>query len=856
MCLNKFLCILLCLFFCSVNAEEKTIKIDEKYRQFFDSYCIDCHNAKKKKGKVRLDAEGFPFEIKTVKDADSWQHILDAIQSSEMPPEDDPQPTKEDKLEFLGMLSGKLVEARKALSDAGGKMTMRRLNRREYENTMKEFLGVPVDGSNLPSDHSAGSFDTDGGALFMSPDQIEQYLKIARNGVKRALHVDRLKEPLVERYQPETSINKFIQKKRDRYLSHYEDSQRFREAQKRGENADAKKFNLIDARDADIAESFYKRFFKTYDNYVNHPLSKTGSLLSLWHPYPSLKFTIGNYKRQITVPAKKAGGKPQKKNANGWFPEGLYKIRIRVSQTNEAQPERCFMDLGVIGKENDFKRLKTFHITAKQDSPQIVEAYVELSTNRRFALKEKSNDATARFKYSASNRKYKAGPAQAIWVDWIEWEGPLKIEKPVHIANVLQKINKSSTGEVVKGVLKKFATVAFRGEAISPDYLDKLVAIYKLEKANGKKPQEAIHEPLAIILASPSFLYITEPSGTLKAKKLTQSELANRLAYFLWSSAPDKKLLAAAKNYELQGEGLNTHVERMLKDPKISAFYRSFVYQWLSMERLSLFQFNAFKYPDFDETLKDAAADEVYETVKYLVDNNLGTQNLLKSDFIVINGLLANHYGIPNITGSEFRRVNLEKGSIRGGLTGMAAVAAMGSDGKHTSPVERGAWVLRKILNNPPPPAPANVPQLSRLEGKKLTVQQMLEAHQEEPQCSHCHKMIDPIGLGLENFDATGKWRTNDDLNKVKVKINPAGALYKGPSFKNYFELRDIFYSRADDFNRGLITNLVSYSLGRPSGFSDQSFIEELQKQMKKNNNSMRSLIHAIVQSKEFRTKK
>ena len=132
----------------------------------------------------------------------------------------------------------------------------------------------------------------------------------------------------------------------------------------------------------------------------------------------------------------------------------------------------------------------------------------------------------------------------------------------------------------------------------------------------------------------------------------------------------------------------------------------------------------------------------------------------------------------------------------------------------------------------------------------------MLEAHQEEPQCSHCHKKIDPIGLGLENFDATGKWRTNDDLNKVKVKINPAGALYKGPSFKNYFELRDIFYSRADDFNRGLITNLVSYSLGRPSGFSDQSFIEELQKQMKKNNNSMRSLIHAIVQSKEFRTKK
>ena len=211
---------------------------------------------------------------------------------------------------------------------------------------------------------------------------------------------------------------------------------------------------------------------------------------------------------------------------------------------------------------------------------------------------------------------------------------------------------------------------------------------------------------------------------------------------------------------------------------------------------------------------------------------------------------------MANITGSEFRRVDLPKASIRGGLTGMAAVLAMGSDGKHTSPVERGAWVLRKVLNDPPPPAPANVPQLSRLEGKKLTVQQMLQVHQEEPQCSHCHKKMDPIGLGLENFDPTGKWRFKDDLNKVKVKIKPAGSLYKGPSFKNYLELREIFYSRADDFNRGLITNLISYSLGRPSGFSDRPFIEKLHGHMKEHDNSMRALIHAIVQSKEFRTKK
>lgn len=841
----------------SLLGETKVVKIEETHRQFFDSYCSDCHNAKKKKGKVRLDAEGFPFEIKTIQDADNWQKILDAIQSSEMPPEDDPQPKAQDKLAFLDMLSGKLVEARSALSDAGGKITMRRLNRREYGNTMKEVLGISVDSSNLPNDQSSSNFDTDGGGLYMSPDQIEQYLGIARNAVKSALVYSSTDKPVVTRVEPEKGVGKFVQKKRDRYLEHYEDSQKFRAAQKEQKKPDPKEFNLIDARDADIAENFYKRFFNTYNNYVNHPLTKDGILLSLWHPFSNYKFSVHNYTKTIEVTPKKKGQKPKKKSVKAWYPDGLYKVRVRVGKTKEATPERCFMDLGTLNKENSFKGLHTFHVTAPADKPQIVEAFIELSSsNRRLAIKEKSNDATARFKYTSNRKKGNAGPAQAIWVDWVEWEGPLKSQKPGHINDILNRLNNQTTDDETVKLLSRFAKVVFRGENVSSTYLQKLLSIYKNEKALGKKPLEAIVEPLAVILASPSFLYITEPLVEIKEKSLNQYEIANRLSYFLWSSPPDHKLIKAASKGELKGESLKVHLDRMLADPKVENFYESFVYQWLGMDRLSFFQFNAAKFPNFDETLKSAAAEEVYQTVKYIVDKNIGTQNLLKSDFIIINGLLANHYGIPNISGDEFRKVELPKDSIRGGLTSMAAIMAMGSDGKHTSPVERGAWVLRKILNDPPPPAPANVPQLSRLEGKKLTVQQMLQVHQEEPQCSHCHKKMDPIGLGLENFDPTGQWRTKDNLNKLKVKIKPAGTMHKGPSFENYLELRDIFYSRADDFNRGLITNLVSYSLGRPSGFSDQPFIDQLHSDMKKNQNSMRSLIHAIIQSKEFRTKK
>ncbi|MCM8532970.1 MAG: DUF1588 domain-containing protein [Lentisphaeraceae bacterium] len=304
----------------------------------------------------------------------------------------------------------------------------------------------------------------------------------------------------------------------------------------------------------------------------------------------------------------------------------------------------------------------------------------------------------------------------------------------------------------------------------------------------------------------------------------------------------------------------------MLRDPKSDNFYKDFTHQWLDMDRLDFFEFDEEKFPTFGKTMKYFAAEEVYQTVKTIVMENLGSENLLKSDFVVVNGMLAVHYGIEGVEGDAFRKVTLGEQSIRGGLTGMAAIMAMGSDGKKSSPVERGAWVLRKILNQPPPPAPANVPQLGRLEGQNLTAREILLAHQAEPQCAHCHKKIDPLGFGLENFGPTGEWRTEITLNeksktkKVKetktYKVDASGSLFNGPKFRNYSELRDIFVSRQDDFNRGLISNMLSYALGRPSGFSDQELIDELHTEMKDKNNSIKALIYAIVKSAPFRMKR
>ena len=360
-----------------------------------------------------------------------------------------------------------------------------------------------------------------------------------------------------------------------------------------------------------------------------------------------------------------------------------------------------------------------------------------------------------------------------------------------------------------------------------------------------------------------------EGSNQSRSRTLTDRELAVRLAYFLWSAPPDQELLELAKQQKLsQPETLRQQVDRMIADERSNEFVAGFVHQWLDMERLDFFQFDTRLYRDFDESTRSAAREEVYQSFAHLFrggeDGRIS--QLLKSDTVFINGLLANYYGIEGVTGDEFQEVSLPEGSPRGGLLGMAAIHAMGSDGVVSSPVERGAWVLRHLLHDPPPPAPPNVPQISRLQGEILTTRERLRMHQEEAQCASCHRKIDPIGLGLENFNAAGKWRTTDSFQardkrgrgvgkKKTWDIDPSGAIYNGPSFADYFELRDIVVSRQDDFARGFTEHLIEYALGRPFGFTDEDFAEEVVQSAKIKDYAVSEFVHAVVQSKAFQSK-
>jgi len=276
---------------------------------------------------------------------------------------------------------------------------------------------------------------------------------------------------------------------------------------------------------------------------------------------------------------------------------------------------------------------------------------------------------------------------------------------------------------------------------------------------------------------------------------------------------------------------------------------------------LYLVEFDIERHRDFDDSMKVAARQEVYETFAHMLRSKGSLRDLVASDFVVINGLLASHYGITGVTGDEFRKVTLPAGSARGGFLGMAAIHAMGSNGSESSPVHRGVWVAKHLLNDPPPPAPPNVEQLSRLDGKLLTTRERLLAHQEEPQCASCHRRFDPIGFGLENFDAAGLWRTKDSYEKKGVgkkewDVDAAGKFHGGSAFKDFNELRKLIANgAADRFARHFTESLIAYGLGRPVSFADETLIESILSKARAKNYELREFMHALVTSREFQSK-
>lgn len=827
----------------SATGQDRVAKMPEKHVGVFKQYCFDCHDSNSEELGVNLQT--IPLEISAdIETAERWQKVLNAINSGEMPPADSPPIGDADKSAFLEDLSKQMVVARKVLSDSGGVITLRRLNRREYGNTIESLLGVHPDVSTLPVDQAGAGFDTAGASLFFSSDQLEQYLATARRTLELALAPPTTAKMTSVRIEPE-----------DEYTPHY--ARMAAELQNRYEQAVAWKaqsdkppsaFGILDEYAIGKTISAYKSRYPQLVAYGKRPETKTGAAMIL---------TI------------KEGGMTRIKFPTlGPNQSGRYEIRIRAA-VYENVPERFQYLEFTSGFGSNRNHLGWRKVTGTLDNPQLITFPLEHAPGERMNIwvhQRTHQDRGDKNLWTIDQAKNGMGTPPGIWVDWGEIVGPHADNRSETATSeiLFAKPDDLNETQYATEVIRRFSTRAFRGSTPDPELLERLVAHYVAGRGLGKSQTQALIDPLSIVLASPSFLYMVEASGDKSTTELSDHELAARLSYFLWSGPPDAELLRVARSGRLSQPSVLSHQSsRLLADPRSDRFIRDFVHQWLSMDRLGMFQFDGVRFPKFDNAVREHAREEIFQTVKLLLDEKRPVTDLLKADYVVVNDLLADYYELPKVDGHEFRKVSVPPHSLRGGLLGTAAVLAMGSDGLRSSPVERGAWVLRHLINDPPPPAPPNVPQLSRLDGKILSARELSKAHQAQPQCAQCHQKIDPIGFALENFDASGAWRDLESITSgtrkrkksVDFEIDPSGEMPDGTPFQDYHDLRDAVADHGDDFARGLTESLIEYGLGRPYGFNDQDLADEILRSADQNNNDLHFFIHALIQSKEFKAK-
>ncbi len=359
------------------------------------------------------------------------------------------------------------------------------------------------------------------------------------------------------------------------------------------------------------------------------------------------------------------------------------------------------------------------------------------------------------------------------------------------------------------------------------------------------------------MLASPKFIFRVErdPADAAPgvAYKLTDLELASRLSFFLWSSIPDDQLLElAAKGRLTTPVVMEQQVRRMLADPKSQALIDNFVDQWLQLRNLKNRQPNSHEFPDFDDNLRQSLQTELELFVASIIREDRSVVDLMTADYTFVNERLALHYGIPNIYGSHFRRVALED-DARKGLLGKGAILLVTSHAQRTSPVVRGKWILDNILGSPPPPPPDMVPPFKEdTEAQRpQSVRERLEQHRRNPACASCHRMIDPAGLALENFDATGAWRTRDGGTRGSL-VDASGQLVDGTKINGVVELRQALIREPQTFVRTTTEKLLTYALGRGLTATDMPAVRAIVRDAQPDNYRFSSVILGIVQSVPF----
>ncbi len=442
------------------------------------------------------------------------------------------------------------------------------------------------------------------------------------------------------------------------------------------------------------------------------------------------------------------------------------------------------------------------------------------------------------------------------FIDSIKFIGPFpsKVEKASR-KKIL--VCDPKTGPAcVNTIVSTLARRAYR-RPVTKAEVAALLKFVSMAQKDGQNVEQSIQLAIEAILVSPHFLFRIEhdadPSDAAKVHRISDLELATRLSYFLWSSMPDDDLLSSAEAGKLHIPAtLDAQVNRMLADSRAAALAANFAGQWLETRNLDSVKPDPQKFPEWDPELRDAMKTETRLFFETVVRDNRPLSDFLDAKYTFLNERLAKHYGISGVTGGDFRRVELT-GDQRGGILSHASVLTVSSYPTRTSPVIRGKYVLQNILGTPPPPPPPDVPALDEAAvGTSGSMRQQLEKHRANATCASCHSRMDPLGFGLENYDALGKWRTLDG----KFPIDSSGTLPDGKTFSSPAEMKTILKAQLPDFSRCLIEKMLTYALGRGLERYDRRTIDELNRTLAASNYQFQKLIHGVVQSLPFQSRR
>jgi len=776
--------------------------------------CLGCHSDRLHTGDLSLE----PFRDARLapQKPDVWQKVLAKLSAGQMPPRP-MAPLSQSDLAAVTAWIRKLPGVTEAAADDPasadpGRVTTRRLNRTEYNNTIRDLLGVtlrPAD--EFPIDDSGYGFDNIGDVLSLSPLLMEKYINAARVVARAAVFGESYPET------PGLLVNLTPKKMQD---------------------------------DAHASGSVT-------------PYSMRGALYTTYH-FPvdgeyEFRWRYGNYRGRgkpvgpgrpfASAAAAPADPVPSADVA----PASPTPRRPLTEEQRKAREEKLRTAFPPV--------LMTFSI----DGQPIANDVVEGDGNYNYS----HGDNIARVKVAAGEHLLRVSwPAlanhpnpfalinadgrQELFVDYMRILGPYNPsttppagDKKIFICDEPGRY----TEACVKQIVTTLVTRAYRRPA-APEEVKKLLNLVD-DVRKHDSVEQAIRLAIESILVSPSFLFrIERDRADVGIYPISDYELASRLSYFLWSSMPDEELFHDAEERRLHDPAvLNAQVQRMLQDPKSSALVENFGEQWLNLRLMDRTKPDSDRFLAVDDELLDAMRQETLMFVGAVVHENRSILDFIDGRFTFVNGPLARYYGIKGVDGEQFQRVELD-GEQRSGIVTQASILSISSYATRTSPVLRGKWVLDNLLGAAPPPPPDNIPPLVEKDlGTAASMRQRLEQHRANPSCAVCHNQMDPIGFGLESYDAAGAWREKDG----NFEIDASGTLPDGRSFRGAKELKQILRADAAAFARNFTEKLMTYALGRGLERVDRPVLDQIGRASARDGHRFASIVTGIVNSRPFR---